>query len=98
MITVRAKIANPDGRLVPGMYADVTVIVGEPEPVVTVPQTAVTYSLYGDSVFAVVKAEGTGSQRQGGGARDRAALRQARAECATAACRSSTASRPASRS
>ncbi len=27
------------------------------EPVVTISQTAVTYSLYGDSVFAVVKAK-----------------------------------------
>jgi membrane fusion protein (multidrug efflux system) len=57
MITVRAKIDNPDGRLVPGMYADVKVVVGEPQPVVTISQTAVTYSLYGDSVFAVVKAK-----------------------------------------
>lgn len=57
MITVRGKLENPDGRLVPGMYADVKVIVGAPEPVVTIPQTAVTYSLYGDSVFAVVKAK-----------------------------------------
>lgn len=57
MITVRAKIENADGRLVPGMYADVKVIVGEPQPVVTISQTAVTYSLYGDSVFAVVKAK-----------------------------------------
>lgn len=57
MITVRGKLQNPDGRLVPGMYADVKVIVGAPEPVVTISQTAVTYSLYGDSVFAVVKAK-----------------------------------------
>jgi len=57
MATVRARIDNPDGRLVPGMYADVRVIVGEPAPVVTIPQTAITYSLYGDSVFAVVKAK-----------------------------------------
>lgn len=57
MITVRGKLENPDGRLVPGMYADVKVIVGEPSPVVTVAQTAVTYSLYGDSVFVVVKAK-----------------------------------------
>lgn len=54
-ITVRAKIDNADGRLVPGMYADVTVTVGQPETVTTVAQSAVTYSLYGDSVFAVVK-------------------------------------------
>jgi RND family efflux transporter MFP subunit len=57
MITVRAEMENPDGRLVPGMYADVVVTVGEAEPVVTIPQTAVTYSLYGDSVFAVVEAK-----------------------------------------
>ncbi|CAN5306780.1 efflux RND transporter periplasmic adaptor subunit [soil metagenome] len=54
MITVRARIPNPDSRLVPGMYADVRVIAGDAENVVTVPQTAVTYSLYGDSVFAAV--------------------------------------------
>ncbi|MBK1865194.1 efflux RND transporter periplasmic adaptor subunit [Aestuariivirga sp. YIM B02566] len=57
MITVRGKLQNPAGRLVPGMYSDVKVIVGEPAPVVTIPQSAVTYSLYGDSVFAVVKAK-----------------------------------------
>ena len=57
MITVRAKIDNPDGRLVPGMYADVLVTAGAPQDVVTVPQTAVTYSLYGDNVFAVVPAK-----------------------------------------
>lgn len=59
MITVRARIANPDGRLVPGMYADITVEVGQTEQVVTVPQTAVTYTLYGDSVFVVVEGEAT---------------------------------------
>ena len=53
MITVRAEIANPDKKLVPGMYAKVLVDSGEPEKVVTVPQTAVTYSLYGDNVFVV---------------------------------------------
>jgi len=53
MIMVRAEIANPDKKLVPGMYANVLVDVGQPENVVTVPQTAVTYSLYGDNVFVV---------------------------------------------
>jgi len=53
MITLRAELPNPDGKLVPGMYADVRVDVGSAEQVVTVPQTAVTYSLYGDNVFVV---------------------------------------------
>lgn len=57
MIKVRASFPNPDGRLRPGMYADVSVEVGTPEQVVTVPQTAITYTLYGDSVFVVVEAE-----------------------------------------
>jgi membrane fusion protein (multidrug efflux system) len=53
MITVRAEIAKPDRKLVPGMYASVLVDTGKTEEVVTVPQTAVTYSLYGDNVFVV---------------------------------------------
>lgn len=57
MITVRATLENPDGRLLPGMYANVTVESGAPLSVVTVPQTAVTYSLYGDNVFVVVPAK-----------------------------------------
>jgi membrane fusion protein, multidrug efflux system len=54
MITVRGTLANPDGRLVPGMYANVAVEAGTVEQVVTVAQTAVSYSLYGDSVFVLV--------------------------------------------
>ncbi len=56
MITVRAQIANPDGKLLPGMYANVLVNNGTKEQVVTVPQTAVTFSLYGDNVLVVVAA------------------------------------------
>ena len=52
-IKVRAEVSNPAKKLVPGMYANVLVDTGTPEQVVTVPQTAVTYSLYGDNVFVV---------------------------------------------
>src|SRR5262245_44420043 len=38
MVTVRGEIENPDGRLIPGMYAEVTVISGAPEQVVTISQ------------------------------------------------------------
>ena len=58
MIKVRGKLANADGKLVPGMYADVLVESGTPVDVVTVPQTAVTYSLYGDNVFVVNAVKG----------------------------------------
>jgi membrane fusion protein, multidrug efflux system len=56
LITVRAKIANPDSKLLPGMYANVMVDDGKPKQVVTVPQTSVTFSLYGDNVYVVIPA------------------------------------------
>ena len=37
----------------PGMFANVNAIAGAPLAVVTLPRTAVTFSLYGDSVFVV---------------------------------------------
>lgn len=52
-ITVQAVMDNPQRQLLPGMYADVAVVL-PPEPdVVTVPETALTQTLYGDSVFVV---------------------------------------------
>lgn len=57
-VKVRADVPNPDKQLLPGMFADVSVSVGEAQPVVTVPRTAITYSLQGDSVCVVVKADG----------------------------------------
>jgi membrane fusion protein (multidrug efflux system) len=53
-VMVRAELANPDHKLLPGMYANIKVTVGEPQTVTTIPQTAVTFSLYGDNVFVVV--------------------------------------------
>lgn len=52
-ILVQASFANADSALVPGMFANVRVSVGAPRALVTVPETAVTYSLYGDSVYVI---------------------------------------------
>ncbi|HEY8190936.1 MAG TPA: efflux RND transporter periplasmic adaptor subunit [Alphaproteobacteria bacterium] len=52
-ILVRAEIPNPERKLVPGMFANVGVLAGAPLDVVTVPRTAITYSLYGDNVYVV---------------------------------------------
>lgn len=52
-VLVRGEVANPEKRLLPGMYADVVISAGDPQPVVAVPRTAVTYSLHGDSVYIV---------------------------------------------
>lgn len=56
-ITVRAVLPNPDNKLLPGMYANIEVAAGDMVDVVTVPQTAVTFSLYGDTIYAVVPAK-----------------------------------------
>lgn len=53
----QAVIDNADGRLRPGMFADVAVQAGAEEAVVAVPKTAISYSLHGDAVFVVEKAE-----------------------------------------
>jgi len=52
-IRVQATIANPDHILKPGMFATTTVVLPEKPAVVTVPETAVDYTLYGDSVFVI---------------------------------------------
>jgi membrane fusion protein (multidrug efflux system) len=55
-LLVRGSLPNPVRKLLPGMFANVVVLVGEPRDVVTVPRTAITYSLYGDSLYVVKKA------------------------------------------
>lgn len=57
-LLVRGLLPNPERKLLPGMFANVTVLVGEPRDVVSVPRTAVTYSLYGDIVYVVKPAPG----------------------------------------
>jgi len=57
-IKVQATLDNPERKLLPGMYANVRVVLPSGPAVVTVPETAVDFTLYGDSVF-VVKHEGT---------------------------------------
>lgn len=52
-VLTRAEIANPNKKILPGMFANVTVEAGAPQMVVTAPRTSVDYSLYGDSVYVV---------------------------------------------
>lgn len=52
-VQVRASLRNPDHKLLPGMYANVTVRFGEPQPYVTLPQTAISYNPYGNLVYVV---------------------------------------------
>jgi membrane fusion protein, multidrug efflux system len=57
-IRVQATIQNPDHVLKPGMFTTATVVLPDKPPVVTVPETAVDYTLYGDSVFLVSEKKG----------------------------------------
>ncbi len=52
-VQVRAEIQNPDRVLVPGMFVTVDIVVGTPQKLVTLPQTAITYNSYGNLVFVV---------------------------------------------
>ncbi len=54
-IRVQATLANPERILKPGMFATTTVVLPDKPPVVTVPETAVDYTLYGDSVFLITE-------------------------------------------
>ena len=50
-IRVQATIQNPDKILKPGMFTTTTIVLPDKPPVITVPETAVDYTLYGDSVY-----------------------------------------------
>jgi multidrug efflux system membrane fusion protein len=52
-IKIQATIENADHSLKPGMFATTTVVLPPEPPVITVPETAVDYTLYGDSVFVL---------------------------------------------
>jgi membrane fusion protein, multidrug efflux system len=52
-VQVRAMLPNQDHRLLPGMYATVDIATGAPQNYITLPQTAITYNPYGDTVYVV---------------------------------------------
>ena len=55
-VQVQATVANPKRDLLPGMFAEVRVNLGNAQPQLTLPQTAITYNPYGSTVFVVEKA------------------------------------------
>lgn len=62
-VQVEATIVNPGHTLLPGMYASVEVKAGSAKRYLTVPQTAVTFNPYGETVFVVEESgKGTGGQ------------------------------------
>ncbi|UYO43508.1 efflux RND transporter periplasmic adaptor subunit [Rhodopseudomonas palustris] len=61
-IRVQATLNNPGHVLRPGMFATTTVVLPDKPAVVTVPETAVDYTLYGDSVFLIKEEKGEDGQ------------------------------------
>ena len=61
-LLIRASLDNPEGRLLPGMFADLAVLLPGEEPKVVVPETAITYTLYGNSVYVIEAKKGEDGQ------------------------------------
>lgn len=64
-VKIRAALQNPAHKLLTGMYATVDVITGAPHAYITLPQTAITYNPYGDTVYLVVPAKEKDGQGKG---------------------------------
>ncbi len=58
MFRVRAALANKQGMLRPGMFANVEVVQPQPSTVVAVPSTSVYYQAYGNTIFVIKDKEG----------------------------------------
>jgi membrane fusion protein (multidrug efflux system) len=56
-VVVEATLANPKRQLLPGMFANASVQVGDKKHYLTLPQTAITYNPYGSTVFVVMTAD-----------------------------------------
>ncbi len=56
-IEVEATIENPNSLLLPGMFVTVTLTTGKPQLFLTLPQTAVTFNAYGETVY-IIKEKG----------------------------------------
>jgi len=69
-VQMRASLANPDHRLLPGMFATIDIAAGAPAQHLTLPQTAITYNPYGSTVYLV---EDAAAAANGAGPRTTAA-------------------------
>ncbi|MBQ0741683.1 MAG: efflux RND transporter periplasmic adaptor subunit, partial [Pseudomonas sp.] len=52
-LQVRAMVDNPDEKLLPGMFAELEVLQPTETPRIVVPETAITFTLYGNSVYVI---------------------------------------------
>jgi membrane fusion protein (multidrug efflux system) len=62
-IQIEAAIDNPERELLPGMFVSVEIQFGQPQRHLTLPQTAVTYNPYGETVY-IIESKGKGPDGQ----------------------------------
>lgn len=63
-LQVRAQLPNPQGKLLPGMFANLSVLLPGQAEALTVAETAITFTLYGNSVYVVVPKQGDDGKPQ----------------------------------
>ncbi len=57
-VGVQATLPNPEERLRPGMFANITVILPQQDKVIAIPMSGVQYAPYGDTVYVVETMKG----------------------------------------
>jgi membrane fusion protein (multidrug efflux system) len=57
-IQIQATLANPEGKLKPGMFVETRVLLPASETVISLPASAINYAPYGDSVFILADLKG----------------------------------------
>jgi membrane fusion protein (multidrug efflux system) len=63
-VQVQATLSNADERIKPGMFAGVEVVLPRQDKFITLPQAAIGYNPYGDSVYIVETAGGGGTDQR----------------------------------
>ena len=63
-VQVRATIPNPEHKLLPGMFGTVIVNVDKPVRYITLPQTAIVFNTYGNTVYLVQEKGGEDDKPQ----------------------------------
>jgi membrane fusion protein (multidrug efflux system) len=57
-VQVQATLANPGGKLRPGMFVQTEIVLGANHAVIALPASAISYAPFGDSVFVVTDLQG----------------------------------------
>ena len=74
-VQAQATVANPGGKLRPGMFVQAEVTLGAPSRVISLPASAISHAAFGDSVFVVAELK---DPQRPGLSRRAAAVRQGR--------------------